>query len=435
MAHRIFISYASGDLDHPTDDALFQNFYRDLVHEIYVLSQIRKEEIAFLASKDIQAGKDWPDALARALRSTQLMLSFYSGNYFASLWCGRELGVFLNRRKQWLQTQASKRMPVQAVIIPILWMPPHANKPKSVDSVQFADSDFPKEYLETGLRSLMRLDKKEYHGVLSVLASRITDALKAEPLPMAPDLGPMDKIKSIFHEDPANAIAPATAAQRSQSAYFVFAAANQGQLQGLKTQLEAWGEQDGWDWRPYYPRYPQSVGAIAQLAAGNKNLRFQELPCDASLEKNLKDAKKSNAPVVIFADPRTAQLPTYRAALEAYDLLNLTNCALLVPWNDDDVETAQARETLEQNLRQTCDQKVRLSYPSHYWRIRTSDELRNRALSVLDEITLRLIDQGSDRDLRKAQSTELVDAAVAQGIATESQPHLVNVEPDSGNPS
>jgi FxsC-like protein len=437
MAHRIFFSYASADLDHPTYDEYFREFHRDLVHEISVVSLISKEELAFLASKDIQAGKDWPDALARALRSTQLMLSFYSGSYFASIWCGREFGVFLNRRDQWLRSRASRGEPVPTVIIPVLWMPPRDNKPKSVDSVQFADSDFPREYLEMGLRSLMCLEKKkEYHGVLSVLASRITDALKVEPpLPMAPDLGPMDKIKSVFHEDPANAIASATAAQRSRTAYFVFAAANQGQLQGLKTKLDAWGDQDGWDWRPYYPGYPERVGAIAQKAAGAKNLRYQELPCDGSLERNLREAKKSNAPVVIFADPWTAQLPTYRAALKTYDDLTLTNCALLVPWNDDDSETVQARERLEENLRQTCEAKHHLRFPSHYWRIGTSDEFEKHAFGVLGEITTRLIEQGGAKDLRRAVSTELVDAAVAQGIATDSQPHLVNVEPGSGNPS
>ncbi len=437
MAHRIFISYASADLDHPTYDKDFQDFCRDLVHEISVVGQISKEELAFLASKDIQAGKDWPDTLARALRTTQLMISFYSGCYFASAWCGREFGVFLSRRDQWLRSRPSQREPVPTVIIPILWMPPRSDRPKVVDSIQFTDSDFPKEYLDLGLRSLICLEmKKEYHRVLSVLASRITDALKVEPrLPTAPDLGPTDKIKSVFHEDSVNAIPPATAAQRSRTAYFVFAAANQGQLQGLKTKLDAWGDQDGWDWRPYYPRSPEFVGVIAQKAAGAKNLRYQELPCDGSLERNLRDAKKSNAPVVIFADPWTVQLPTYRAALETYDGLTLTNCALLVPWNNDDAETVEARETLEQNLRKTCESKVLLRYPSHYWRIDTSNEFEERTSAVLDEITMRLIEQGSPESLRRAVSPELVEAAVAQGIATDSQPHLANVEPSSGNPS
>jgi FxsC-like protein len=160
-------------------------------------------------------------------------------------------------------------------------------------------------------------------------------------------------------------------------------------------------------------------------------MRFQELPCDATLEKNLREARESNAPVVIFADPWTAQLPQYRAALKNYDLLNLTNCAMLVPWNEDDTETAHARPELEKNLRTTCGQKVRLRYPSHYWQIRSSAEFRDRALGVLDEITLRLVDEGGEGELRRAESPELVEAAAAQGIATGSQPQLVNVEPTS----
>jgi FxsC-like protein len=240
----------------------------------------------------------------------------------------------------------------------------------------------------------------------------------------------MQTIRSAFHEEPAAARAGASAQPSSKNAYFVFAAANRNELQGAKQQLDGWGAQDGWDWRPYFPTAPQSVGALAQLAAANKNLRFQELSCDTGLPQRLKDVKGVNAPVVIFTDPWTATLPTYRKVLEEYDLLNLTNCALLVPWNDTDSETAKSKPTLEKNLWAACGQKYRYKYPGHYWQIRSSEELRDRALGVLDEITLRILDQADHGEVRKAESAELANAAAAEGIPTEAPSQLVNVAPE-----
>lgn len=428
---RIFVSYASGDLQHEADLKLFDAFCSELINEIAVSKALPVEGLAFRAKSSIQAGQNWTTELEHALRTAQVMLCCYSSHYFISQWCGREFSVFMDRRDRWLKTQPPGAAVGATRIIPVIWIP-RANVPECAAMVQDHDDAYPPDYRKRGIRKLMDLQlTREYKDVVTALAERVIGALDEPPMPPAGPLGDMHAVASAFHKQPKAAAAStgANTHRSSKNAYFVFAAANRDELQSSKQQLDAWGAQDGWDWKPYFPTAPQSVGALAQLAAGNKNLRFQELSCDAGLPQRLKDAKGANAPVVIFTDPWSATLPAYRTVLEEYDLLNLTNCALLVPWNETDAETAVSKPALEQNLWTACSQKYRYKYPGHYWQIRTAEELRDRALGVLDEITLRMLDQAEPNQLRKAESAELVNAAAAEGISTEAPSQLVNVGP------
>lgn len=429
MAHSIFISYASGDLQYESDLKLFDTFCNDLINEVAVTVGVPAEGLAFRAKSSIQAGQNWTTELEHALCTSRVMLCCYSSHYFASVWCGREFAVFMDRRERWLKARPAGAAVGATHVIPAIWIP-RTNVPACAASVQDRDDAYPPDYRKRGLRKIMDLQlTREYKEVVTALSARVIDALNEPPMPAAAALGDMHTICSAFHEQSTVAIGGAGRQRSSKNAYFVFAAANRDQLQGAKQQLDAWGAQDGWDWRPYFPTAPQSVGALAQLAAGNKNLRFHELSCDPGLAQRLKDAKGANAPVVIFTDPWTATLPAYRAVLADYDLLNLTNCALLVPWNETDAETAVSKPALEQNLRTVCDQKYRYKYPGHYWQIRSPEELRDRALSVLDEITLRILDQADPGELRKAESAALTSAAAAEGIPTEAPSQLVNVAP------
>jgi len=66
------------------------------------------------------------------------------------------------------------------------------------------------------------------------------------------------------------------------------------------------------------------------------------------------------------------------------------------------------------NLREACPQKMKLKYPGHYWEIMSNKDFRDRALTVLDEITLRLVDDAEEGVLRKAESPVLEEAASQQ---------------------
>ena len=157
-----------------------------------------------------------------------------------------------------------------------------------------------------------------------------------------------------------------------------------------------------------------------------------QLPCDAQLSDRLREAKRHRTPVVIFADPWTVGIQPYRKALEDYDELNLLNCAVLVAWNRDDPETEQCRQRLMNTLRQVCPQKMKLKYPGHYWEITSSADLRAYSQLVLDEITLRLLDDAREGELKKAESTQLEQMASDQGIRTDAVPQLQNTPMRAG---
>lgn len=429
MAVEIFVSYASENRSYKADCDLFDEFVSEVVNEVNQTKATPEKVVEFLAHRDIEAGVEWPDTLKDALRTTRVMLSFFSPYYFNSRWCGREFQVFLDRRKQW--APGANEEAHSTFIIPVLWIP--ATVPQSVaGSQQNWDSGFPQEYRDLGARKLLQLEKKtEKVAVVSALAARIVKMLGLSALPELAALGATETLPSAFETSAAPA---AGGAATASPAYFVFAAGNRTEIANTaRNNIAPWANTNGRDWRPYYPQAAESAGALAQRAAGDKNRRFVQIDCDGTLGNRLKQAKQENAPVVIFADPWTAALQPYRQALEDYDLLNVLNCSMLVPWNREDTETTQHEKVLMADLRQALPQKFRQKPPGHYWEINSYKDFFDRALTVLDEITLRLVDDAGDGVLRKAESAELEQAASEQGIRTDAPAQLQNSATPTGS--
>lgn len=420
MAAQIFVSYASENRSYRADRELFDEFVRDVINEVNQTKSTSGNVEEFLAHRDIETGDEWPAALAAAVRTSRVMLSFFSPHYFNSTWCGREFQVFLDRRKTW--TPSGNDDAHVTFIVPVLWIactPPDA----IAGAQQNWDSGFPQEYRDLGTRKLLQLEKKaERVSVITSLAGRIVKLLGHTPLPELPAIGSVTTLASAF--DVAGGPGPV---QHASSAYFVFAAGKRAEIATTaRNNVGAWANTDGKDWRPYFPQSSDSAGALAQRAAGDKGRRFTQIPCDGQLTDRLKTAKQEGAPVVIFTDPWTLSLQPYRQALADYDLVNLLNCSMLVPWNADDTETIQQRAKLMSELRQVVPQKFKQRYPGHYWEINSFKDFQDQLLTVFDEITLRLVDEAGDGVLRKAESPELEQAARDQGIPTDTPAQLQN---------
>jgi FxsC-like protein len=426
MSRRVFISYASDNRRHDSDRTLFDAFIEDLENEVAMHLAAAEGELMFVANRDIQAGNEWTDSLAEALCTAEVMLCFGSMHYFNSTWCGREFEVFRQRHGGWSEDNPGK---TARMIIPVPWIPV-PSQPEAFSAFQDSDASFPREYRELGLRKLLELDRRaERVQVLTALGGLIRDALVAsslKPWPRA-KLPALADAPSAFHASAKVARAAAAAATvfEDSSACFVFAAGRRHDVEKVRrADASAWSTQDGWGWRPYHPHSTDKVGELAQRAASDRKMRFVQFDCDAELVDRLRKAKKANTPVVIFADPWTLHLETYRQLMKDYDDLNLLNCALLMPWNHLDHETARSAGNLRANVRATCGQKMKQNYPSHYWEIESNEELITRALSVLDEITIRIVDSADNDGLRRAESAELSASALQQGIRVDAQPHL-----------
>jgi len=430
MSLPIFVSYASDNRHYESDRLLFDDFVEDLENEVRLHVPSDNGRLMFVADRDIQAGTEWTAELADALGSASVMLCFGSMHYFNSRWCGREFEVFRERRNEWIQSHPGQRPP--RAIIPVPWIPVE-DMPQAAQEFQDNDAAFPDEYRQLGLRKLLELERKaERVLVVTALGKRLIQALKGPRLAPLAQVRPVRQLASAFHSgSPPTAAGPLAQALpfEDKSACFVFAVGTQDEIAARRTDPSPWSTTDGWGWRPFHPQSSDKVGHLAQRAASDRKLRFIQLECDANLLPRLKQAKQARVPVVIFADPWSVSLKRYSDLLADYDDLNLLNCAMLVPWNRDDPETANQEQVLFAELHRVCGQKIRQQYPGHYWQIGTNDELVSRALSVLDEITLRLIDTAESGQTRRAESAALAESALKQGIRTESQPCLHAVTP------
>ena len=426
MTASIFVSSASDNRRFESDRKLFDEFVEELENEVGLQVANGGDHLMFIANRDIQAGTEWTSDLEDALRQSRVMLCFGSMHYFNSRWCGREFEVFRRRRNDWMHAHPGQPRP--STIIPVPWIPV-ADMPEAAQAFQDNDATFPPEYRQLGLRKLLELDRKaERVQVRTALGNRIVQALKGPVLTPLAHLEPVHEVASAFHAATPNATTHASAQAspfHDKSACFVFVAATQAEIaDAQRVDPAPWSIADGWGWRPFHPQSSDRVGEMAQRAASDRKLRFIQLEPDASLMVRLKQAKQARVPVVIFADPWSLRLERYRGLLAEYDDLNLLNCAVLVPWNRDDPETNAQEATLLSCLQQVCQQKIQQKYPGHYWQIGTNDEFADRAQSVLDEITLRLIDTAESGQTRRAESAALAASALQQGIRTDTQPNV-----------
>ena len=95
---QFFTSYAS--LDGQYSDYL-QKFIEDLAINVRDRTTLKMDEIYFFAKGEITAGDVWVEVLGNAVRTCKVILCICSPSYYNSEYCGKELWVFLERRKEW----------------------------------------------------------------------------------------------------------------------------------------------------------------------------------------------------------------------------------------------------------------------------------------------------------------------------------------------
>jgi FxsC-like protein len=424
-----FTSYARDNRASAVDEQYLQTFVSDLQNEIRQLGPPHTDEIAFFDTESIEGGDSWPRALSEALRTSRSCVCLYSPSYFNSKWCGKEFRVFRDRRDAWM-AKAGNEGKRAHVLFPVIWIPPR-EVPVSVKDVQYMHDDYPAPYREGGLRQLMRLTryKDAYNEFVAVLAQKIVNAALAHSLEDLAELSALSEVSSAFES--AQAIPGETVAVTGgiSKACFVFIAAQRDEISAVRQSSDSYGQNDGWDWRPFLPDAKESVGAMAQQVAGQLGVRFQEIPCDQELPNRLREAKKHHVPAILLTDVWSLCLPRYAGVMTEYDDLNLSNCAVLMPWNEKDNETVAGRDKLRRRLIATCPQKSSAPPPSHVWDgIRSMEDLRSRTAAMLDELRMRLLhlmlSAAGDGDVRKVENAALATTAAVDGIPLNRQPQL-----------
>lgn len=132
---------------------------------------------------------------------------------------------------------------------------------------------------------------------------------------------------------------------------FVMAVASATELSRLRNHLVYYGGQFD-EWTPYHPRSHQRVCIAAQAVAARQNMSSSIVPLQQDMITSLLEASRSRNEMVVFiVDAWTTQLEQFRTALREYDNRNEPTTGILVPWNQDDAETAENAELLQESLR------------------------------------------------------------------------------------
>ena len=117
----------------------------DKVYRADILHHADPETVAFRDMIDIDAGDEWEEKLAEALRTSGTLVCLYSNLYFDSNYCGKEFQVFVDRRE--LQDEAQRN----GQIVPILWpsqkwLQDSDLPPQGARHVQYENESYPGLY-------------------------------------------------------------------------------------------------------------------------------------------------------------------------------------------------------------------------------------------------------------------------------------------------
>jgi FxsC-like protein len=425
MAYWFFLSYARLN-----KDQMLVKFHEDLCTQVLLQEFMPTDQVGFFDGDTIQLGEPWKASLSNALCTSRLLVCLISPAYSNSDYCGREFQVFLERQEPFIRSLKSRGMPFDPTprtIFPVLWGPPRDEFPDAIKALQYTDDEFPVDYAKQGLAYLMSLSSKDddYKKFVRILATRLVAAGATHQMPDLLRLRPLEEVPSAFV--PSTRVVRETGStptnSRRRYANFVFVAARAEELSGVKTDVAAYA--GGGDWQPYLPDDEDPLFILAQEAATKLKLFFHELPLTDSLEQDLKDAARNNEIVMIIVDAWSIQLDSYRRMIRAYDGVTLLNCALLVPLNETDPETASRRDQLRSAIKQVFQYKSRVSQGMYFQdAIPTVGDLKDGLVKTMTQIRADIINSlaNSAAPASPVRCEELERDARDKGIDIYQQP-------------
>ncbi|HKU73553.1 MAG TPA: FxsC protein [Pyrinomonadaceae bacterium] len=401
MGYDFFFSYKR-----VSDTSYQKQFFNDLSNEIRALREVSdaKEAVGFFDQRGIEQGEEWEPSLAIALQESKVLVCAYSTKYFESEYCGKEWQVFKLRRDEYRRLKEEAGEPnvaLPAVIKPVLWMELPADLDPKFKKTQFMWGDPNEIQNQKGLRYVLQFKNKyenEYKEYINRLAEEIISVGKHHQLPKLPNLPNLGQVSSAFARATQpevvaiNQPAPKTISTPAKRVVFIFAAAEPSTFAG-KRDDEAYRDQGGADWKPFFPQIPKRIGTLVQNLVSDDALDLQadELPLNDNLIKEIEKAYEERKIVVIMVDGWTLVCKDeYRALLEKFDQETkpkYVNHTVLVPWNDQDPENAGKKGLIEQMVKNTFSFRAEMSDPIHYRdSIRSVQELRE----VLGEVLIKI---------------------------------------------
>ncbi|HET6974901.1 MAG TPA: FxsC protein [Pyrinomonadaceae bacterium] len=401
MGYDFFFSYKR-----VVDLAYLKQFFDDLSDEVRAQREAPSSQpIGFFDIKDVEQGDEWEPTLATALQDSAVLVSVYSMKYFQSEYCGKEFQVFQMRREEYRNSKLAEgelEPQLPPVIKPVLWMPLASDLDPKLKKLQYTWGDPNDIQNRDGLRYVLQLKSKyetEYKEYIIRLAKEIIEVSDKYKLPKLRNLPDLRQVTSAFKavtQPAAVSVNKPTQTTRTSSKHvrFIFAAAEPELFAG-KRGNEAYRDNGGADWKPFYPQVTRRIGSLVQNIVSADDLDFSsdELPLDKNLIKEIEKAYDERKIVVILVDGWTvAYKDEYRAILKEFDeeiKSKYINYSVLVPWNEGDPDNDEKKKSdILGQVQQTLSfRSEKLAHTAFYHdSINTVEKLRDVLREVLVKI-------------------------------------------------
>jgi FxsC-like protein len=382
MAYAFFFSYAH---ENRTQDNVLDRFFTELSTEVAQRLGIREPESGFIDRENLRTGTVWSTALAEALQTSRVFVPIVSPHYLGSSFCGKEFQIFLERRERYVRANADAN---PAVIFPIIWIKAAAPPlPAAVSQFQYPH--------QVGVRSLMlSKDGDRYQALLQKLADDIAEASRlAPPLARLDTLASFDDVQNAFAAAPdgpsAGPIQSAGLAGTPSAARIVYVVAREDEIAAAPAPLKrsdigAYGK-SGYFWRPFRPGLDRVVGQLTFDSVSGYEYKSADFSPD--LIDDLLRYDAAGEIVVLVVDPWTIRLPRYQQVMERFDERQPLKSGVVVPWNEEDGETAAAGAQLHANVRLTFKRLFPDDKRFRY-RIRSAQDYNDAIKNLLAHLAL-----------------------------------------------
>lgn len=390
MGFIFFTSYSKNNRTKPLER--FLALLLDQVFQRIEPAMDSREAVTFFAPSTIEVGDEWRGRLVDALRQSKVIVCFCSPHYLASKWCGRELGVFQQRRDAWLNQPGHEQKRAR-VIFPVLWVKTQGELPEALSRYQDDNDGLPRKYKDNGLLALVEL-RKERDTVKQVaieLSKAIASALKETSLPDLAAPLPIESLNSIFHEE-----APA-------ARYQIAAAC-------LK----------GWDWKPFDGE--DSMEQVIDGVAAGSQRGWSRIESAEQAAARLEAAGGRREAVILLCDIADLDSPAWQglwSRLESPEVAR--HCAVLLVWKRPPSTPQEVQET---------EEKIRLRLPAfsvpphsqNWFKIQSTTALAAALAEAEESVCLRLVQ--ADDPLRVVRDDQRRAEAIQTGVPVDLRPQV-----------
>jgi FxsC-like protein len=391
--YSFFFSYTRIDRQADPEENI-KKFYEDL-HRKMQLRGYR--DGGFFDTEEINAGEEWPVKLQQAITSSRILVALYSPNYFQSEYCGREWQIFYEIHKRYTIALPSG-VTSPDVILPVKWLPTKLPA-GDVGKIQYCQENYTQTYDQEGLLYLMNRLKKfkaDYTDFLDRFADRLRDMADAQ----VPRTNPIVSLSETVPAFPLRQTDTQQATPRvnrgSRYVKFVFVAGMKNEMAATsRMSRDCYGEElDRKDWRPSYPGEDEEAGIVAaEMAIADK--RFSEfLVPDGNLMREIRDAEEENNIVILVVDPWSLKLNTFTKFLSDYDQSLLTNCGVIVHWNQRDNETVANMPTLRPDVQRSFRRQIAQSKSYFSGEVNSLGDFKRALVEAFQRIRGSLIQEG-----------------------------------------